>query len=109
MVAGFLSRQSPAEHQQPCPEHQQPCPDLLGMRSPDASSPRRVLRGLLPNQRARNLRRHAARIAGQQRRRVPERPHYTPARPGRVRESEPDPSRVYAAPGLRALPAPTPG
>ncbi|XP_068817098.1 collagen alpha-1(I) chain [Capricornis sumatraensis] len=63
-------------------EHQQPCPDLLRMRNPDAPSPRTVLSGLLPIQRARSLRRHAARIADQQRRRVAERPHCAPARPG---------------------------
>lgn len=90
-------------------EHQQPCPDLLRMRNPDAPSPRTVLRGLLPIQRARSLRRPAARIADQQRRRVAERPHCAPARPERVRASEPDRARVFAAPGLRALPAPTPG
>lgn len=71
-------------------EDQQPCPDLLRMRNPDAPSPRTVLRGLLPIQRARSLRRHAARIADQQRRRVAERPHCAPARPGRVLAFEPD-------------------
>ncbi|CAI9168223.1 unnamed protein product [Rangifer tarandus platyrhynchus] len=62
----------------------------------DAPGPRSVLRGLLPNQRARSLRRHAAPFADQQRRRVAERPHCAPAWPEWLRASEPDPG-----PGLR--------